>query len=298
MTAWMPPRNKVGTNESIIIDALGRMPDIQLGSDDDGWQLCRWRQFVGTYTLPALPDPVFTVHIAGKPQVKTWDRDGWSELSSMPGCATIVPSGQETGWLVNGELDVVTLSVSSHILKVAPVADQFRRLRFAFTDPLGVALTRQVLAELYAPPSPARDIYVGAMVNALKAHMLRGPISASGDDIPTAAFSAYRLHHVMNAVQQRPQASHSLEEMAAQAGITPSHFCRVFRKAAGMSPHQYVMKTRLDRARQMLTQSDMGLATIAEFLGFTNQSHFTRAFRQYAGETPSDFRKRGREMMQ
>lgn len=289
---------KIWDNEAIIIDALGRAPDVQLGSAKDGWQLCRWRQFVGTYTLPALPDPIFTVHIAGKPKVKTWERDGWSEMSSIPGCATIVPSGQPTGWLVDGELDVVTLSVSSKLLQDSSVADQFRRMRFAFADPLGVALTRQVLAELYAHPSAEREVYVGALVNALKAHILRGPTSASPLDIPTSAFSAYRLHHIMNAILQNPEANHSLEEMSARAGITPSHFCRVFRKATGLSPHQYAMKAKLDRAQDMLMQSDLALSSIAEFLGFTSQSHFTRAFRQFAGETPSDFRRRGRDTLQ
>ncbi|HEX7871310.1 MAG TPA: AraC family transcriptional regulator [Sphingobium sp.] len=287
----MPPKRRE-TNEAIIIDALGRLPDVQLGSEDDGWHLCRWRQFVGSYTLPALPDPAFTVHIAGKPQVRTWERDGWSEVNSVPGCATIVPAGQPTGWLVDGELDVVTLSMSSEILNAAPAADQFRRMRFAFADPLGVALTRQVLAELYSPASPERDIYVGAMVNALKAHILRGPSAPAQEDIPVSAFSAYRLHHIMGRIQQRPQDSHTLEEMATQAGVSPTHFCRIFRKATGVSPHQYVMRARLGRAQELLVQSDMALATIADFLGFTSQSHFTRAFRQLFGEPPSDFRKR------
>lgn len=288
---------KIWDNEAVIIDALGRAPDVQLGSTADGWKLCRWRQFVGSYSMPGLPDPIFTVHIAGKPRVKTWDRDGWSEVSSIPGCATIIPSGQPTGWLVDGELDVVTLSVSSEMLQTASALEQFRRMRFAFADPLGVALTRQVLAELYAPPSPEREVYVGALVNALKAHILRGP-KASSPDIPTSAFSAYRLHHIMNRILQNPEANHSLEELAAEAGITPSHFCRVFRKATGISPHQYVMKAKLDRAQQMLVQSDLAMATIADFLGFTSQSHFTRAFRQFAGQTPSDFRRRGRERLQ
>jgi len=286
------------TNKAIICDALGRAPDIELGSVSEGWHLTRWRQFVGSYTLPALPDPLFTVHIAGKPQVKTWDRDSWSEVSSIPGCATIVPSGQPTGWLVDGELDVVTLSVSSKILQAAPAADQFKRMRFAFADPLGVALTRQVLAELYAPPSDGREAYVGALVNALKAHILHGPAAGRHDDIPTSAFSSYRLHLIMNAVLAKPEANHSLEEMAAHAGITPSHFCRVFRKATGVTPHQYVMKARLDRAQQMLTQSDLPLSAVADFLGFTSQSHFTRAFRQYADSTPSEYRRRGREALQ
>lgn len=285
-------------DEDIIADALGRAPDMSLGGEHGRWRLCRWRQFVGSYTLPALPDPMFVVHIAGKPNVRTWERDGWSETASLPGCATIVPSNQPTGWLVDGELDVVTLSVASADLQRAPALDQFKRMKFAFSDPLGVALTRQVLGELYSPPSPERNVYVGALVDALKAHMLRGPINASPTEIPTTAFSSYRIHHIMNAILERPQGEHSIEELAAQAGVTATHFCRIFKKATGVSPHQYVMKARLNRAQHMLEQSEASMATIADALGFTSQSHFTRAFRQFAGETPSDFRRRGRETLQ
>jgi len=280
----------VWTNENIISDALGRGADQQIGSTRDGWRLSRWRQFVGSYDLPALPDPTFVVHIAGKPKVRTWERDGWSETSSIPGCATIIPAGQATGWLVDGELDVVTLSLSSRELQSAPARDQFQRMRFAFTDPLGVALTRQVLAELYAPQTDERTVYVGALVNALKAHMMRGPVAAATASFPTSDFSAYRIHHIMNAILAKPEADHSLEALAADAGLTPSHFCRIFKKATGITPHQYVMKARLDRAQELLGASDLSIAAIAESLGFTSQSHFTRAFRQYAGQTPSGWR--------
>ena len=282
-TAW--------NGEDIIADVIGRAPDIQLGADKDGWRLSRWRQFVGAYSLPPLPDPIFVVHIAGKPSVKTWERDGWSETHSFPGCATIVPSGMPTGWLVDGELDVVTLSIGSADLEQARAADRFKQMRFAFSDPLGVALTRQVLGELYAPATPERDVYVGALVGALRAHMLRGPAGAETTEIPTSAFSAYRLHQVMNGILQHPEGEHSLEDLAAQAGVTPSHFCRIFKKACGVSPHQYVMKARLDRAQELLSQSDTPLSLIAEALGFTSQSHFTRAFRQFTGRTPSEFRR-------
>jgi AraC family transcriptional regulator len=289
---------KAPSSEPIISDVLGRAPDIELTSETDGWRLCRWRQFVGSYDLPALPQPIFVVHIAGKPHVRTWQQGAWSEMSSTPGCATIVPAGQKTGWLVDGELDVVTLSISAAQLKTSAVSDQFRRMRFAFADPLGVALSRQVLSELYAPPAPERDAYVTALVNALKAHILRGSSTAGADEIPTAGFSAYRLHHIMNVILQHPEAVYTLEEMAADAGVTPAYFCRVFRKATGASPHQYVMKAKLERAQQMLRDSRMQLATIAECLGFTSQSHFTRAFRQFAGQTPSDFRRHCLEALQ
>jgi AraC family transcriptional regulator len=287
----MSAATKASTNEAIISDILGRAPDVELSSEADGWRLCRWRQFVGTYKLPALPEPLFVVHIAGKPHVRTWEDGAWSAMSSTPGCATMVPAAQSTRWLVDGELDVVTLSIAAAGLKSTTVSEPFRRMRFAFADPLGVALSRQVLAELYAPQAPERDLYVSALVNALKAHILRGSSTAGSADIPTAGFSAYRLHHILNVVSQHPEVTYSLDEMAADAGVTPSHFCRVFRKATGQSPHHYVMKMKLDRAQQMLAQSQMQLSTIAECLGFTSQSHFTRAFRQHAGKTPTEYRR-------
>ena len=84
--------------------------------------------------------------------------------------------------------------------------------------------------------------------------------------------------------------THDAHALAQRAGLTPSHFCRVFKKSTGTTPHQYVMKARLDRAQELLGASDMSIAAIADRLGFTSQSHFTRAFRQYAGQTPSGWR--------
>jgi AraC family transcriptional regulator len=98
----------------------------------------------------------------------------------------------------------------------------------------------------------------------------------------------------MNAVLANPAEEHSLEAMAAVAGVTQSHFCRLFKKATGISPHQYVMKARLDRAQQMLVQTDLSLAALSEATGFTSQSHFSRAFRAWFGTAPSDYRRQER----
>ena len=279
------------SNEQISADSLGRAPDIEINGSAKGWTLSRWRQFVGTYSLTALPEPLFVVHISGKRNIKTWERDCWSERHSIPGLATIVPAGHPTSWLVDGELDVVTLSISSSSLNTAPGRDQFDRMRFAFSDPLGVALTRQVLSELYQPATDERDVYVTTLVDALRAHMVRGPMRPTESSFPTSDFSAYRIHHVMNGVLQRPEADHSIEALAAEAGLTPSHFCRVFKRATGLSPHQYVIKARLERAQQMLGGSDLSIAQVADSLGFASQSHFTRAFRTFTGQTPSAWRQ-------
>ena len=165
-------------------------------------------------------------------------------------------------------------------------------MKFAFSDPLGVALTKQVLAEIYAPRSPERDAYVGALATALKAHVLRAGATAEATDIPSSAFSAHRIHRILNAILAKPEDDHSLELLADAAGVTVAHFCRVFKKATGVTPHQYVLKARLDRAQQMLEQSDLSVAMVSDRLGFSSQSHFTRAFRRFTGQTPSEFRTR------
>ncbi|MCE7795418.1 AraC family transcriptional regulator [Sphingobium sufflavum] len=280
-------------SEAIIADTLQRGPEMAVSSSDGRWRFTRWRSFVGNYTLPGLPEPLFVVHLGGKPNVRTWDRDGWSETTSFPGAATIVPATMPTRWLVDGELDVVTFSIDRDDVRAASVLEHFGKMHFAFSDPLGAALARQILAELYKPSSDGRDAYVAALIDALKAHMMRGPSSAGPAEFPTSSFSSYRIHNVLNAIARKPEADHSLDELAELAGLTRSHFCRVFKRAVGLSPHQYLLKARLDRAQQILCQGDMSIAVIAEMLGFTSQSHFNRAFREQFGEPPSTHRKRG-----
>jgi len=279
-------------SEAIIADTLQRGPETAVASTDGRWRFTRWRNFVGSYTLPALPDPVFVVHVGGKNNVRTWDRDGWSEATSFPGAATIVPATMPTRWLVDGELDVVTFSINSDDVRDASLLGQFDKMQFAFSDPLGAALSRQILSELYKPSSDGRDAYVAALIDALKAHMMRGPSIAGQVAFPTSSTSSYRIHNVLGAIARNPEAEHSLDDLSALAGLTPSHFCRVFKRAVGLSPHQYLLKTRLERSQQMLSQSDVSIVSIAEMLGFTSQSHFNRAYRNMFGEAPNAYRKR------
>lgn len=279
------------TSEAIIADHLGRGPDMVLQPPGDGWCLARWRQFVGSYDLPALPTPLFVVHIAGKPRVRTWMQGNWSESFSAPSQATIVPGGLPTRWLVDGELDVVTFSPDMSAIQGTPGLDKARRMRFAFSDPLGTALTQQLLAECYEERTPERAIYIDTLLAALKAHVTYGSRQRPAEAIPTADCSAYRVHNVINSIQRNPGADHSLEDLAARAGLTSSHFCRVFKKATGESPHQFVMRVRLERAQQLLVQTDLGLGELSDTLGFASQSHFTRIFRQATGRTPSAYRR-------
>jgi len=83
----------------------------------------------------------------------------------------------------------------------------------------------------------------------------------------------------------------SLAVLAQQVGFSPYHFTRLFRQATGESPHQFVMRQRIERAQHLLQEADLPLAHIALESGFANQSHLTQAFKRHLGLTPAAYRK-------
>jgi AraC-like DNA-binding protein len=83
-----------------------------------------------------------------------------------------------------------------------------------------------------------------------------------------------------------------LETMARLAGMSRYHFLRTFKQATGMSPLQYVIAKRIDRAQKMLRESNEPIAEVAYAVGFSSQSHLTSAFRRQLGTTPGAFRRK------
>jgi len=71
----------------------------------------------------------------------------------------------------------------------------------------------------------------------------------------------------------------SLDILAHQVGFSPYHFARMLRQTMGESPHQYVLRRRLERAQRLLHEP-VPLARVARAAGFVDQSHFTRTFKQ------------------
>lgn len=82
----------------------------------------------------------------------------------------------------------------------------------------------------------------------------------------------------------------SLQRASSMAGLSIFHFLRVFTRAVGITPHQYVMRARLRRAARLLANTDSAVTDIALDCGFNDLANFTRAFRRAAGRAPSAFR--------
>ncbi|HSC84602.1 MAG TPA: AraC family transcriptional regulator [Pseudomonas sp.] len=82
----------------------------------------------------------------------------------------------------------------------------------------------------------------------------------------------------------------SMARLAQECGKSRCHFSRAFHGSTGMSPHQWLTRQRLERARQLMF-SGLSLTVIAQECGFADQAHFSRVFARMTGLAPSRWRQ-------
>ena len=100
----------------------------------------------------------------------------------------------------------------------------------------------------------------------------------------------WRLRRVLRHIDHNLGTKITLQEMAKVAGRSRMHFAAQFKAAIGMRPHEYLLKRRIERARELLKQAEISLVDIALMVGFQTQAHFTTVFKRFAGNTPYQWR--------
>jgi AraC-like DNA-binding protein len=101
----------------------------------------------------------------------------------------------------------------------------------------------------------------------------------------------WRMTRVVDFVEANLAERITLARMAAAAGLTAMHFAAQFRVAAGVRPHEYVLRCRVDRACKLLRDTPLPIVEVALAVGFQSQAHFTTVFKRFAGEPPYRWRR-------
>jgi len=102
--------------------------------------------------------------------------------------------------------------------------------------------------------------------------------------------ASHRLRRVTDYIEAHLGEDLSLLDLAVQAGLSPAHFAQQFKRFTGFSPHQYVLRRRVQRAADLLSLPSQSVADVALAVGFSSQSHLTAAFRRAYGTTPGVYR--------
>ncbi|HET8922002.1 MAG TPA: helix-turn-helix domain-containing protein [Candidatus Acidoferrum sp.] len=100
-----------------------------------------------------------------------------------------------------------------------------------------------------------------------------------------------RLRRIKELVDAKIEDELTLHEMAQSVGLSTAHFSQMFRKTTGESPHQFVLRQRIERAKEMLRGAEARVLDVAVACGFKTQQHFARVFRRMSGASPTEYRQ-------
>ncbi|MBE3558403.1 MAG: helix-turn-helix transcriptional regulator [Ktedonobacteraceae bacterium] len=219
---------------------------------------------------------------------------------SLPGNFCIEPRQQtfRYAWESDEELVAVKLSplpslFQRTIAEISSIDPEQVRLigTFNHRDPLLEHLARALSAEvetggLFGLP------YHEALAHTLILHLLRhySSIHPCLPD-PQGHLSQQQIRKVRDYIYDHLDQEVSLAEMAALLNLSISHFSHLFKETTGLSPYQYVIQCRIERAKHLLLDPALSIADVAQRVGFTDQSHLHRHFRRILGSTPARLRE-------
>ncbi len=160
-----------------------------------------------------------------------------------------------------------------------------------FYDPLILQIGLALKADLESH-RPGGRLYAEALANALAVHILRHYSAHSHKPVYyLGGLSPTQLKLVTDYINDHLDRELSLAELAAIAQLSTYHFCRSFKRSTGLTPHQYVIRQRVERAKLLLKDGKLGISAVALACGFTHQSHLNRHFKRLTGVTPKKFSK-------
>jgi AraC family transcriptional regulator len=220
---------------------------------------------------------------------------GLRAVGQNRGGVCLIPSGEPFSTRLPGETECLGIYLDPALVERA-ARDADPRARFEVVarsnprDPLVSRVGLTLMAEM-GSEAPGARLYAESLANVLAVHVLRN-YTAEGAAPPRSkgGLSGRRLRRVLSYIEENHERELTLEDLASEAAMSTFHFAREFKRATGTTPHQHLIKYRVERAKALLAESRLPLAEVGLRTGFSHQSHFTRLFRRLTGTTPQSYR--------
>jgi len=211
----------------------------------------------------------------------------------------LVPRYVET-WLRTDDLRYSYLSVDISDAALAAACDgttggttgdvELRRVGKLVDARVG-ALAAAVNAER-AAGFPSGRLFLDSLEQALAVALVNGfAVRHRSVQAHRGGLGSARLRRIKEFVDAKIEDELTLCEMAQAVELSTAHFSRMFRKSTGETPHQFLLRRRLERAKLMLRSADGRVMDVAVACGFKSQQHFAQAFRRVCGICPTEYRQ-------
>ena len=264
-----------------------------------------WRGFVFEHhRLPAMETPEFLVtkqiialQISPPMQVE-WKRRGqYTGRQIVPNDVSLTPAftrdalrwhKSETEFLVC-ELDPAFLAQSVRDTTISG-SSELRQVR-GIQDPRIAAVLFGLKADMDAGYSSG-PLYGETLATALAVYLTQTYATSPHAPHRPLPLARSEIRRALEYIHDNLETDLTLHHIAGAAGMSPSHFARLFRDATGQSLHRYVLTARVERAQSLLRQSETSLAAISLHVGFYDESHLIRHFKRIVGIAPGEWRKK------
>ncbi|HWS89596.1 MAG TPA: AraC family transcriptional regulator [Pyrinomonadaceae bacterium] len=224
-----------------------------------------------------------------------WTAGGLRARAQPRGGVCVIPSGEPFATRVGKESEALGIYLDPALVeRAARDADPGARFevvaRSSPRDPLVNRVGLALLAEM-GSEAPGGRLYAESLANVLAVHLLRNYTAAGAEPRGfKGGLAGRRLRRVLSYIEENHERDLTLEDLAGEAAMSTFHFAREFKRATGTTPHQHLIKFRVERAKALLSESRLPLAEVGLRTGFSHQSHFTRLFRRLTGTTPQSYR--------
>lgn len=214
---------------------------------------------------------------------------------SKVGYTSILPAGQITAARAEREIEYLSVFLSPSLFSRAITdagfgGDVELMESCGAQDPLIQQICFALMREGESE-RPAGRLYAESLGNLLAVHLLRHYSNHPPREGRSGGLAGHRLRRVREFVDENLDRDVGLSEIAEVADLSPYHFARAFKQTMGLTPHQYLTNTRIDRAKELLATTDLPIIQIGLAAGFKSQSHFTTIFRRITSMTPGTYRE-------
>ena len=244
-----------------------------------------------------FPCAELIIVVAGSITVKYRARRVDEAFFARKGSVTLWPAGYElsfVSWIADhadGGTQMLRVQLDmSAIEQLAPEHDPTAWLRLeqqcGIEDPTLASLVYLMERDVVAG-CPTGQLYGESLSLALAAHVAGRYAATSLDTVlPRNELPRAELTRVLDYISANLAHDLTISELAAVANMSPHYFSLRFKRAVGVTPHQWVLRTRVREAERLLRERSMPVVEVALALGFASQTHFTDVFRRATGTTP------------
>jgi AraC family transcriptional regulator len=275
---------------------------VVVSSQDLGWQnMCAIQmRLKPEWTMPPLENHCVIIQLGPPVLVNARINGSFFGQTLHTGQIVILPAGTSVYWRQsdNGANDTLHLYLHPHFVRTIAETMDLDAAQVSFQQQFGVSdeQIHHIASSLHCELKDANvigGVYADSFAKLLAIQLLRRYCEVKDVQTSRGGMAPRKLRKAIEFIKANldKEQTVALGAVAQEVQMSYFHFSRAFKQSTGVSPNVYMIEQRIQRAKKLLSETEIPIADVALRVGFASQSHFTTTFRRLAWTTPKTFRE-------